>query len=209
LNATFLLRRDVRDDFEFRLSSPELHSKALEYLQQCTVNSWTKLDEYFVLVDDTPAHYASVVTNPLRKWKYFEHTWKDASQWKDAADPSSWLCNGEKALQSIWKEYKDLPINLEAVSGARKRKRSPSPDEYERATNMTLLYGGDDDDGDELAKWIKQKPFMLPQGITLPEYWLSRLKSDKTYRLARLGWIWFQFQLCRAIVRGCFLRESS
>jgi hypothetical protein len=42
------------------------------------------LDEYFAKINETPAYYASVVTNPKIKWAYFEYVWKDAILWKDA-----------------------------------------------------------------------------------------------------------------------------
>jgi len=33
-----------------------------------------KLDEYFIKSRFNTAHYTTIVTNPIMKWKYFEHT---------------------------------------------------------------------------------------------------------------------------------------
>ena len=54
------------------------------------------------------------------KWKYFENTWKDATFWKDAKSPETWLPGGKKALETVWEEYRDLPFEqrLEKVSQA-------------------------------------------------------------------------------------------
>jgi len=35
-------------------------------------------------------------------WKYFEHTWKDADEWKDAKAPKTWLSDGKKALDILF-----------------------------------------------------------------------------------------------------------
>jgi hypothetical protein len=43
------------------------------YLKACIINYWTKLDDYFKILNNTPAHYASIITAPYMKWKYFEH----------------------------------------------------------------------------------------------------------------------------------------
>jgi hypothetical protein len=101
LNNLIAHVRTYRDDIEARTVDA---AKALEsdlYLKTCIINCWTKLDDYFKILNDTPAHYASVVTTPYMKWKYFEHTWKDASSWKDVRDPKSWLPSGKRALNTL------------------------------------------------------------------------------------------------------------
>jgi hypothetical protein len=50
---------------------------------------------------------------------------------------------------------------------------------------MTAIYG--DDEEDQLAAWIRQRPFVLDQGESLIAYWLRQLKSKSTYRIARMG----------------------
>jgi hypothetical protein len=70
--------RKHRDKIDGRIIDKENASATDLYLKACIVNCWTKLDEYFSILNKTPAHYASVVIAPYIKWKYFEHTWKDA-----------------------------------------------------------------------------------------------------------------------------------
>jgi len=172
------------EDEERRLEDDEQASPSLRYLKVCTVNCWTKLDEYFAKVNDTPATYAACVTDPLMKWKYFEHTWKDASTWKDAKEPKTWLPNGKKALKSIWDEYKNLPIDEDLPCSGSKRARSP--DAHERSFNMARLYGSDNLT-DELDTWISTPPFELPLSETLGQYWIRQRKKESTNRLARIA----------------------
>ena len=65
--------RKYRDDINMRTFDEDNASSTDLYLKACIVNYWTKLDDYFTILNETPAHYASVVTNPKMKWKYFEH----------------------------------------------------------------------------------------------------------------------------------------
>lgn len=185
LNELLNHTRMLRDDLNVRADNPGLSTPSIQHLQTCIVNCWTKLDEYFAIINETPSHYASVVTNPRMKWKYFEHSWKDAYSWKDAVGPESWLPGGKAALAKIWDEYKYLPVSAVAQSVAGS-KRARSPDEFERATDMTLLYG-DEEDEDQLEVWLSTKPFSLEGVETLPQYWLRQKKHPSTCCLAQMG----------------------
>jgi hypothetical protein len=174
--------RTARDDIDVRIAHEEAHLEegeevdpSLRYLKVCTVNCWTKLDEYFAKINETPATYASCVTNPLMKWKYFEHTWKDAASWKEVKNPSTWLPEGKKALESVWEEYKTLQVDDDIPNAGSKCPRSP--DAHETSFNMARLYG-DETSGDELEMWISSPPFELQGGETLGQYWM-RLRKQK------------------------------
>ena len=177
--------RKHRDEIDMRTADEANASSTDLYLKACIVNCWTKIDDYFSILNDTPAHYASVVTVPKMKWKYFEHTWKDAASWKDAKEPETWLPGGKKALQTIWDEYRNLPFESHTLAGS-KRRRSHSPSDFERATNMALIYG-DDIEEDQLKAWLRQKPFSLDEKDTLLSYWLRQLKDKSTHQLARMA----------------------
>jgi hypothetical protein len=185
LNSLIGHVRGHRDDIDMRTADVANASASDLHLKTCIVNCWTKLDEYFTILNYTPAHYASVVIVPHMKWKYFEHTWRDAKDWKDAKNPESWLPGGKKALETLWDKYRDLPFETPSIAG-NKRRRSGSPSDFERATNMALIYG-DDDEEDQLASWIRQKPFALDCDDTLLAYWLRQLKDRTTHRLARMA----------------------
>jgi len=59
--------RKHRDDINIRTVDEATASSSNIHLRECIVNCWTKLDEYFIKVNNTPAHYASVVTIPIMK----------------------------------------------------------------------------------------------------------------------------------------------
>lgn len=98
-------------------------------------------------------------------------------------DPQSWLPGGKKSLDTLWQEYKSLPIPAlsRPITGS---KRPRSPDPFERAWDMTLLY---EDEEDELDTWLSGKCFSLDENDTLPQYWLRQRKLPSVYRLAQMG----------------------
>ena len=73
LNSLIAYIRTWRDDIEARIVDVAKASKSDLYLKTCIVNCWTKLNDYFKILNDTPIHYASIVTTPHMKWKYFEY----------------------------------------------------------------------------------------------------------------------------------------
>ena len=164
LNSLLAHIREARDNINLRLSNDNLVIKGLQYLKVYIVNYQTKLDTYFMLVDKTPAYYATIVTNPVIKWKYFEHTQKDAITQKDATNPETWLPSGQAALSNIWKDYKDLPVDDDILTS--KSKRACSPDRHEQSFNIALLYG-DEDNSNKLETFLSSKPHYLPTSETL------------------------------------------
>ena len=66
--------RKHRDGINIRTFDEDNASSTDLYLKACIVNYWTKLDDYFIILNETPIYYASIVTNPKMKWKYFEYT---------------------------------------------------------------------------------------------------------------------------------------
>jgi len=90
-----------RDDLNTQANDPDLTSDAISHLRACIINCWTKLDKYFAKIDETPTHYASVVTNLKIKWAYFKYVWKDTILWKDARAPNQWLSRGKRVLEYI------------------------------------------------------------------------------------------------------------
>jgi hypothetical protein len=80
-------------------------------------------------------------------------------------------------------EYQYLPIPEEITTGTAGSKRARSPDDFERATDMALLY---DDlvEADELEAWLSARVFTLDKKETIPQYWLRQRKLSSVYRLA-------------------------
>jgi hypothetical protein len=127
--------RQSRDDFIARANNPDTDSETIQFLRVCTVSCWTKLDKYFSIVNETPAHYASIVTVPSMKFKWFDVRWRDVHLWKDSVAPNTWIPSGKRALNLLWDEYKHLEI-LGAFTSS---KRARTPDDFELGNNMTEI----------------------------------------------------------------------
>jgi hypothetical protein len=186
LNTLLNHVRGWRDDLNIRADDEELSTPAIQHLKACIVNCWVKLDEYFVIVDETPALYASVVTTPHMKWFYFEHTWQHAHTWKDAKQPRQWLPKGKKALLTLWNEYKTMQFSPgELQVCGEKRGSEIDSDPFDDDTDMTRIQTRVQID--ELEAWISAACFKLDDGDTLPKYWLRQRRGQSTARLAQMG----------------------
>jgi hypothetical protein len=67
LNNLIAYVRIWRDDIEARTLDVAKALKSNLYLKTCIINYWTKLNDYFKILNNTPAHYASIVTTPYIK----------------------------------------------------------------------------------------------------------------------------------------------
>jgi hypothetical protein len=167
-----------------KASDKDLASPSIVFIKEYSINSWKKLDEYFAIVNETPALYTSIVICLHRKWKYFEITWRYVATWKNVVAPRTWLPSGKKALNNLWDDYKFLDILYNEPRTGAKRARSP-----DLATDMTLISDDEDDHEDELEVWIRQRCFKLPTDKhgnkePLGVYWLRQRKNPEMYRLA-------------------------
>ena len=133
--------RQSRDELIARMKTQRLAQRPFNFFVLVLSIVGPKLDKYFSIVNDTPAHYASVVTVPHMKWVWFTTKWENAWMWKDEVAPNIWLPNGKKALDSLWDEYKSLPVP-DAVEPRVGDKRPRSPDYFHRTNDMTLLLNG-------------------------------------------------------------------
>lgn len=90
-------------------------------------------------------------------------------------------------MDSLWSEYKNLTLpELAPISDlSSKRLQEPSPNNFEKASNIADLYSNSKVK-DKLEYWISERPFTL-KGKTLPVFWLHKLKSRSTYRLAKIA----------------------
>ncbi|KAG6990049.1 Zinc finger BED domain-containing protein RICESLEEPER 2 [Fusarium oxysporum f. sp. conglutinans] len=67
---------------------------------------WRKLDRYYTLTEDSPVYLAALILHPAFRWSTVE------SQWVDHPD---WLVRGKAAVQELWEEYRNLPVEQETI----------------------------------------------------------------------------------------------
>jgi hypothetical protein len=67
-------------------------------------NGWAKLNEYYTLMDDSPAYAASVVLNPSHHWQYIEHKWTGERA-------RTWLRDTKTSVKKFYNEnWKDRQL---------------------------------------------------------------------------------------------------
>lgn len=67
------------------------------YRANCQL-AWQKLNDYYSLLDKSPAYLAAVILHPRYKWQYIESRW---------ADKFSWIVEGKIAVKRLWEaEYR-------------------------------------------------------------------------------------------------------
>ncbi|RKK66419.1 hypothetical protein BFJ69_g15414 [Fusarium oxysporum] len=67
---------------------------------------WMKLDRYYTLTEDSPVYLAALILHPAFRWSTVE------SQW---GDHPHWLVRGKAAVQELWEEYRNLPVEQETI----------------------------------------------------------------------------------------------
>lgn len=77
------------DDFKKEFQTEAKADRTFDYLSKCCEHSWTKIEKYYRLADETPVVFAAVILNPTRKHHWFKQQWRseisDESQknWPD------------------------------------------------------------------------------------------------------------------------------
>jgi hAT family C-terminal dimerisation region len=95
--------------FEFLLKKLETAKAAVEQEQDGSMFAvninlgWSKLNEYYSRLQESPAYYAALALHPRHRFQPFEKCWgKDHPDWVDEA---------KVAVRKLWKnEYSQLPV---------------------------------------------------------------------------------------------------
>ena len=135
--------------------------------------AWKKLDEYYTLLDDSPAYLAAICLHPRYKTRWVKKHW---------ADRPEWIEKGITTVEELWiSEYKDKP--LPKVAGEENEFKEPS--RLQEFMDRDLPSDDDDsteEDDDEFSNWqgIKQR---CDKKVTNPiAYW-----KENQYRWPRLA----------------------
>lgn len=128
--------------------------------------AWQKADEYYQLLDESPAYLASVVLHPRFKWQWINRSWHSKKAWRE---------RGQDEMKQLWKDYECMPIGqavdkvasittsgleLSGLEAYRARfqakKRSLTPpldlDSYDAWTKLEP----EDDCEDPIAYWVAE-----------------------------------------------------
>ena len=175
LNRLVVHSESIKLKYDALIASNEYDTPSNQYLRTCAVNCWTKIDEYFSKMDETPAHYAAVITSPVMKFRHFTTNW---------ASKPAWIATARKSRREIWAEYKSMDIPI-VDTGVADQVRRREPTDYEISMDMVALLK--QEEGGELEQWNNDRPFYLDAYESLPQFWFRKSKQRSTYRLAKLG----------------------
>lgn len=125
---------------------------------------WAKLDEYYQLLDDTPAYVAACALHPAYRWEWIEDQW---------AFKKSWIKKAKAAVLKLWKdEYQSITIAEDPqLPQKRKRERLSEFDSWLAASRRTKHLDLTDD---EYTYWqLDTSP--TDDAVTNPvDYWILR-----------------------------------
>jgi len=85
-------------------------------------NGWDKLEEYYRKIDDSLFYIASVVLNPVHKWRYFIKRWIEHPDWLTAA---------KIKIQILWLTFYKATVKPSSSPAILRSSRTSDPDDFE------------------------------------------------------------------------------
>lgn len=135
-----------------------------------------KAEQYYALLDDSPAYLASTVLHPQYTWKFIE------SQWSGRR---GWIRQGKAAVNDLWRSDYNTTANNNTVSpskspiNSRRYVAGPNMMEEFRLRGLAAARGASTkaSQGDEFERWCKDQ---VPLEVNNPLNWW-RIYGSKHY----------------------------
>jgi hypothetical protein len=105
------------------LATMDITLPSHENLLVAIKNGWDKLEEYYRKMDDSPFYTASVVLNPVHKWRYFTKRWIEHPDWLTAA---------KAKVQILWLTFYKATIKPLSSPVILRSSRTSDPDDFEQ-----------------------------------------------------------------------------
>lgn len=108
---------------------------------------WAKLNEYYTLLNETPAYTAAIVLHPGFRWAWIESTW---------AERQDWISDARARVRNLWdSEYKTQPLSAEEAI-------DPPPPKRRRGGESSSSF----------ASWLQSSrtPSKAPTATEVDEY---------------------------------------
>jgi hypothetical protein len=131
---------------DLKKTLPKSHFKA------CVNLGWKKLDKYYKLSDMTAAYRLAIFLHPCFKRRWFERHWTSKKAWLQGVD---------RVVSKAWQDAKRRWPNEVTIASPRQEEISAFD-----AYNHDL---DDDDDNDELARYIREE--RAPKGTQPLTWW--------------------------------------
>lgn len=141
--------------------------------------AWSKANEYYNKLDESPAYAAGIVLDPRWKWSYFKEQWKETP---------SWIQHSQAQVRELWRsEYKSLTssqispaaFNLPRPAGEPQSRMGKMFDEISKR----IYVSDSEEDDDEYEAWIAERPIRTDPLV----YWRSPAIQRSFPRLCRMA----------------------
>ncbi|KAG9375608.1 hypothetical protein A1F94_013818 [Pyrenophora tritici-repentis] len=147
--------------FEYVLS--KLEARAPDHLNVNLRAAWSKANDYYNKLDDSPAYYAAVCLHPYYK-NYCDVAW---------ADKADWLTSANASFQQLWAAYKPQRARQRYTT-------APSSNNIDEAIIAILSRNNDREAPlDEFERWKTQEPQWTQEQYNADgnpvQYWIQLL----------------------------------
>jgi hAT family C-terminal dimerisation region len=115
--------------------------------------AWSKLDNYYKKLDDSPAYAAALLLHPRYRLRYFDNKWKGQLR--------KYLAPMKKATRAVYDEFYAPQSTLEEEE--EEEQVTQQPDEDEDCLGTYLDGDASQDVEDEFKHFISAEPTYLPQ----------------------------------------------
>lgn len=152
-----------------------------EFLSPCINSGWAKLNDYYGLTDNSPAHVAAVVLDPTQKWQYFEEQW--------SVSHPEWLPLWKGKVRTLWEDnYKgrrpSSPINHFESSSQGSTSSQEIKNSYiqhlESKRRARLL-------ADEYNVYLSTPPILSTDTHNPRSWWLEKTQQQLYPNLSRMA----------------------
>ncbi|KAF7577972.1 Dimer-Tnp-hAT domain containing protein [Pyrenophora tritici-repentis] len=148
--------------FEYVLSKLEA-GRAQDHLNVNLRAAWSKANDYYNKLDDSPAYYAAVCLHPYYK-NYCDVAW---------ADKADWLTSANASFQQLWAAYKPQRARQRYTT-------APSSNNIDEAIIAILSRNNDREAPlDEFERWKTQEPQWTQEQYNADgnpvQYWIQLL----------------------------------
>lgn len=123
---------------------------------------WFVLDKYYFKTDETPIYSTALLLHPSKRLKYLHRNWH-----------ADWHAGAIGNARQIWSQYKDY-----AVESTVKDAPEMEMTVYDKLARSLDVTETDNDDADELEKFIKGTPCKI---VSSPLAWWSREEQRTEY----------------------------
>lgn len=131
------------------------------FISESVNSAWQKLEQYYVMMDDSDVYAAALMLTPRYKFHYFDR------QWRGKFKP--WAIKAKKAMNERYQAYCDVVKPTVDRQLAEQSETELNPIDSFLSTAVPIGPAVD-----ELTDYNKHPPVVLPAGVNVIEWWIQQ-----------------------------------